>query len=42
MASAEINGFYFSAADIALPNGDGGSQAFRITIAPYKPKLAFE
>jgi len=38
MAAAEINGFNFSAADIALSDGQEGYETYRIVVISYKRK----
>ena len=35
MVAAEINGCLISAADIALPNGTGTCEVFRIAVVPH-------
>ena len=39
-AVIEINGHHFAAADIAVADKDGNSQAYRIAVIPYNRQNA--
>ena len=40
MASADVNGNYFSAADVALPSGNDNGDIFRIAVVKHTDKTA--
>jgi len=35
-AAAEIDGIFFAAAELAVPDGGGNHQVFRISVVPYE------
>lgn len=41
MVSTEIDGNYFSAADIALPDSDGNCEVYRIAVIKHNQQKSF-
>ena len=41
MTATELNGYHFSAADIALPDNDGNCEVYRIAVIKHNQQRRF-